>query len=237
VETEIDGNVPLLVFDNHDRPRLDARFGDGIHDVEIQRVISTILFASGGTSLMYYGDEIGMKTTPPTRVEDVKDKMAGIAGWPRFKGRDGERTPMQWDAKKNAGFSAGTPWLPVPPSAVTINVTAEERDPSSLLAWYRNLIRLKKTVPALESGANVMLDTENTKVLSWKREIAGRPPVVVALNFTGEPQTVNLEGAGLADGSVVTLLKSPGATDPTTLKSIPLGPYGVYIGQLKVAKR
>jgi len=236
-ETEIDGNVPLLVFDNHDRPRLDARFGDGIHDVEIQRVISTILFASGGTSLMYYGDEIGMKTTPPTRVEDVKDKMAGIAGWPRFKGRDGERTPMQWDAKKNAGFSAGTPWLPVPPSAVTINVTAEERDPSSLLAWYRNLIRLKKTVPALESGANVMLDTENTKVLSWKREIAGRPPVVVALNFTGEPQTVNLEGAGLADGSVVTLLKSPGATDPTTLKSIPLGPYGVYIGQLKVAKR
>ena len=236
-ETKIDGNVPLLVFDNHDRPRLDARFGDGIHDVEIQRVISTILFASGGTSLMYYGDEIGMKTTPPTRVEDVKDKMAGIAGWPRFKGRDGERTPMQWDAKKNAGFSAGTPWLPVPPSAVTINVTAEERDPSSLLAWYRNLIRLKKTVPALESGANVMLDTENTKVLSWKREIAGRPPVVVALNFTGEPQTVNLEGAGLADGSVVTLLKSPGATDPTTLKSIPLGPYGVYIGQLKVAKR
>ena len=235
-ETEIDGNVPLLVFDNHDRPRLDARFGDGVHDVAIQRVISTILFASGGTSLMYDGDEIGMKTTPPTRVEDVKDRMAGVAGWPRFKGRDGERTPMQWDANKNAGFSTGNPWLPVPPSASKINVEAEERDPDSLLAWYRSLIRLKKSVPALESGANVMLDTENTKVLSWKREVAGEPPVIVAVNFTAEPQTIDLAGHGLVDGAMTTLLKSPGATDAVALKSIALGPYGVYIGQLKAAK-
>jgi alpha-glucosidase len=236
-ETGIDGNVPLIVFDNHDRPRLDARFGDGIHDVAIQRVLSTILFASGGASLMYYGDEIGMKTTPPTRVEDVKDRMAGVAGWPRFKGRDGERTPMQWDAGKNAGFSAGSPWLPVPPSAATINVAAEESDPDSLLAWYRSLIRLKKSVPALESGANVMLDTENTKVLSWKREIAGRAPVIVAVNFTADPQTVDLAGPGQHDGPMTTLLKSPGATDPAALKSISLGPYGVYIGELKLTKR
>jgi alpha-glucosidase len=235
-ETDIEGNAPLLVFDNHDRPRLDARFGDGVHDVAIQRVISTILFASGGASLMYYGDEIGMKTTPPTRVEDVKDRMAGVAGWPRFKGRDGERTPMQWDANKEAGFTTGTPWLPVPPSAATINVAAEERDPDSLLAWYRGLIRLKSTVPALERGANVMLDTENTKVLSWKRQVAGSAPVVVAVNFTSAPQTVNLVGHGIPDGQLTTLLMSPGASNPASLKSVPLGPYGVYIGQIKSAR-
>ncbi len=116
VETQIGPNTPLLLFDNHDVPRIDARYGDGVHDTDIQRVLSTILFASQGTALFYYGDEIGMKTTPPTRKEDVKDPI-GITGWPKEKGRDGERTPMQWDASANAGFSTGRPWLPVPPSA------------------------------------------------------------------------------------------------------------------------
>ncbi len=117
---------------------LDARYGDGVHDTDIQRVISTMLFASRGAALFYYGDEIGMKTTPPTRKEDVKDPI-GITGWPKEKGRDGERTPMQWDASVNAGFTAAgaTPWLPVPPSAATINVAAEQSDPNSLLAWYQ----------------------------------------------------------------------------------------------------
>ena len=104
METKIDGNVPLLVFDNHDNPRLDARYGDGVHNADIERVISTILFASRGASLFYYGDEIGMKTTPPTRKEDVKDPV-GMTGWPKEKGRDGERTPMQWDTTSEAGFT------------------------------------------------------------------------------------------------------------------------------------
>ena len=149
VETQIDGNMPLLVFDNHDNPRLDARYGDGVHDTDIQRVISTVLFASRGASLFYYGDEIGMKTTPPTRKEDVKDPV-GVTGWPKDKGRDGERTPMQWDATANAGFTkaGATPWLPVPPTSATINVEAEKANPDSLLAWYQALIHLKKTNPA-----------------------------------------------------------------------------------------
>jgi len=78
-----------------------------------------------------------------------------------------------------------------------------------------------------------MLDTVNTKVLSWKREAAGAPPVVVALNFTAEPQTVNLVGPGLPDGPLNTLLKTPGGANPASLKTIQLAPYGVYIGQLQ----
>jgi alpha-glucosidase len=232
VETRIGGNVPLLLFDNHDNPRIDARYGDGVHDVDIQRVISTVLFASRGTSLFYYGDEIGMKTTPPTRKEDVRDPV-GVTYWPTFKGRDGERTPMQWDATANAGFSSSaTPWLPVPPTYAAVNVQAEKTDPNSLLAWYRSLIQLKKTNPALAQGEDIMLDTANTKVLSWLRQTPGEPPVVVSLNFTAEPQTVSLSILG-ATGKVKTLLKTPGAADPAWLGQFQLGPFGVFIGEVQ----
>jgi alpha-glucosidase len=229
-ETGLNGHVPLLLFDNHDNPRIDARYGDGVHDTDIQRVLSTILFTSRGTSLFYYGDEIGMKTTPPTRKEDVKDPV-GVTGWPKEKGRDGERTPMQWDSSANAGFTptSATPWLPVPASASTANVKAEETDPTSLLAWYRNLIHLKKAVPAFANGDNEMLDTANTKVLSWERKAAGSPAVVVSVNFTAEPQTVNLGAAG----KVKTLLKTPGSKDPASLSEIELGPFGVFVGEVE----
>ncbi len=232
-ETKLDNNVPLLVFDNHDQPRMDVRYGDGVHDTAIQRVLSTILFASGGASLMYYGDELGMKTTPPTRKEDVKDTMTGLAAWPRFKGRDGERTPMQWNDSTNAGFTTGTPWLPVPPTASTVNVKAEEGEPDSLLTWYRALIRLKKTIPALERGSSTMMDTKNTKVLSWIRHSPGVPSVLVSLNFTSEPQTIDIVGPWSdAKGKLQTLLKSPGDTDPVRPDRIELAPFGVFIGEI-----
>ncbi|HUV69565.1 MAG TPA: alpha-glucosidase [Terracidiphilus sp.] len=234
VEMHTNAHVPLLVFDNHDNARLDVRYGDGVHDKDIQRVIATVLFASRGAALFYYGDEIGMKTTPPTRKQDVKDPI-GITGWPKEKGRDGERTPMQWNTSAHAGFSKGTPWLPVPPSAATVNVVMEKNDPDSLFAWYQSLIRLKKTVPAFENGANIMLDTENNKVLSWMRKAPGAAPVVVSVNFTAEAQKVNLAtgGAGVGPRHLKTLLKTPGGADPASLGAIELGPFGVYIGEMQ----
>jgi len=234
VQTQIGHNTPLLLFDNHDQPRLDARYGDGIHDTDIQRAIATVLFASRGAALFYYGDEIGMRTTPPKRKADVKDPI-GITGWPKEKGRDGERTPMQWDGSANAGFTQGAPWLPVPKSAAAINVEAEKNDPNSLLAWYRSLIQLKKTNPAFARGENLMLDTENAKVLSWMRQAHGTAEVVVAVNFTAGPQTVSLAAseAGMQARRLKTLLKTPGGKDPVRLDAIRLGPYGVYIGEVR----
>jgi alpha-glucosidase len=232
-ETGLGGHVPLLVFDNHDNPRLDARYGDGVHNTDIQRVISSVLFLSRGVALFYYGDEIGMKTTPPTRKEDVKDPV-GVTGWPKEKGRDGERTPMQWNTSANAGFtSAGVaPWLPVPPSAAAINVKAEIADPNSLLAWYQSVIRLKKTNLAFARGDNTMLDTTNNKVLSWLRRAPGAKPVVISANFTAEPQTVSLTVPGFS-GKVKTLLKTSGAADPGSIGQIQLGPFGVYVGEIE----
>ncbi len=233
-ETRLDGNVPLIVFENHDNPRIDMRYGDGVHDTDITRVISTILFATRGASLFYYGSEIGMKTTPPKRKEDVRDPV-GITGWPKMKGRDGERTPMQWDDSQYAGFSTVKPWLPVPPNKATINVKAEQVEPNSILAWYESLIQLKKTNPALRSGSNVMLDNTNTKVLSWLRKGPGNNAVVVATNFTAEPQTVNLSAAsaGVSGTHLTTLLKTPGSADPASITAVSLPPFGVYIGQVQ----
>jgi alpha-glucosidase len=230
-ETKLGSNIPLFDFDNHDNPRLDVRYGDGVHDTDIQRLISTLLLASRGAALLYYGDEIGMKTTPPTRREDVRDSE-GLTGWPKEKGRDGERTPMQWDETVNAGFSKATPWLPVPPSASTINVQSEKGDPNSLFTWYRSLIQLKKSNPALAHGENVMLDTENINVLSWMRKAPGARTVVVAANFTAAPQTVSLAIPG-ASAKPRTLLKTPGGADPASLAVIELGPFGVYIGEVR----
>jgi alpha-glucosidase len=235
VETQINGNTPMIVFDNHDNQRLDMRYGDGVHNTDIDRVIATVLFATHGASMFYYGDEIGMVTTPPTRKEDVKDPV-GITGWPKDKGRDGERTPMQWAAATGAGFtSSATPWLPIPPSYTTVNVQTEQGKPDSMLTWYETLIRLKKTNPALEHGDNVMLDPTNTKVLSWMRSAPGAASVVVAANFTAEPQSVNLTtgGAVPTKGTVTTLLKSPGGADPKWIDHIELGPFGVYVGEVK----
>jgi alpha-glucosidase len=233
-EKQLSAHTPLLFIDNHDNRRVDARYGDGVHDVDIQRVMATILLASRGSALVYYGDEIGMKTTPPERKEDVKDPI-GIIGWPIEKGRDGERTPMQWDATRTAGFTTGTPWLPVPPSAKTINVRAEQIDPDSLLAWYKALIQLKKTVPAFESGANIMLDPENTKVLSWMRQATGAPQIVVCVNFSANPETVDLTigGAGVRKRELKTLLKTPGGPETLAINRIELGPFGVYIGEVQ----
>jgi alpha-glucosidase len=233
-ETKLDGNEPLFVFDNHDNPRIDARYGDGVHNLDIERMLAAILFTSRDSALFYYGDEIGMKTTPPTRVEDVRDPV-GRSGWPKEKGRDGERTPMQWTPGPNAGFTTGTPWLPIPPSYVTVNVQNEVSDYDSLLNWYKQLITLRRANPVVMSGKNVMLNTGASNVLAWARQVDGQPTVVVACNFTAVPQkfAFDLSAAGLTSKQAKTLMKTPGSADPASLDEVNLLPYGVYIGQVQ----
>jgi len=232
VQNDINGNEPLIVFDNHDNPRWD-RYGD---NPNIARVIATILFATRATALFYYGDEIGMVTTPPKRKEDVRDPV-GITGWPKDKGRDGERTPMQWDDSPNAGFTGPNvkPWLPIPPSYKTVNVKTETGNPNSLLNWYKQLIAFRRSTPALRDGKNIMLNTSNNNVLSWLRQAPGEPAVVVACNFTAQPQKISFDLAaqGITSKRAKTLMKTPGSSDPSSLNNVQLPPYGVYMGQVQ----
>jgi alpha-glucosidase len=233
-EHEIDSDQPLFVFDNHDNPRSWNRYGDGKHNLDIARVIATLLLGTRSTAMMYYGEELGMTTTTPTRVEDVKDPIGKI-GWPKEKGRDGERTPMQWDGSPNAGFTTATPWLPVPPSYKTVNVALESREDDSLLAWYQRLIQLRRENPALHDGTLTMLNVSDNNALSWLRKAPDGQAVLVACNFTATAQTVtfDLSPQGVSGQKLTTLLQTPGSAEPESPASIKLPPYGVYIGQIQ----
>jgi alpha-glucosidase len=236
-ETELHGAQPLFVFDNHDNPRSWDRFGDGVHNEQIAKMIATLLLTSRATALMYYGEEIGMRTTVPTRVEDVKDPI-GITGWPLEKGRDGERTPMQWDSSAQAGFSTDAKtWLPIPATYVTVNVKSEEGDRGSLLSWYRNLIRLRRDLPGLHDGGEVMLDTANANVLTYVRTAPeGAKAVVVALNMSGEAQTIaiDLGAAGLKSMDARTIV-SDGVVSGSVvdLKRVTLPAFGSWVATVE----
>ena len=237
VETQVHGSQPLLVFDNHDNVRSIDRFGDGTHNVEIAKVIAAVLLTTRSTALTYYGAEIGMPTTTPTRREDVKDPI-GITGWPREKGRDGERTPMQWTPGPQAGFSnnANT-WLPIAADYKTVNVETESAAPDSLLNWHKKLIALRRSNPALHDGGIVMLNRDDADVLAYVRTAAGgASPVVVAINLSGSPKTVSLDAnaAGVTGSTVHTLAASnPSMESVTALHSITLPPYSAWVGSVQ----
>jgi alpha-glucosidase len=233
-ETGLGNHEPLLVLDNHDNPRWD-RYGDGVHDDDIGRVLATVILGSRGQAMYYYGDEIGMTTTPPKRKEDVRDPV-GVTGWPKEKGRDGERTPMQWMAGPNAGFSStgGKTWLPIPSNATAINVGAQDGRNDTLLTWYRQLGALRKTNAALREGEQVMLNTEDPHVLAWLRRTPKGEAVLFACNFTAESQSVSfdLKTLDVHATNVSALLNSPGQAAPTSLTAITLKPFGVVVLRL-----
>jgi alpha-glucosidase len=235
--TEIHHSQPLLVFDNHDNVRSWDRFGDGIHNAEIARIIATLLLTSRAAVLLYQGEEIGQRTAPPERREQVRDPL-GIRGWPREKGRDGERTPMPWDASSpQAGFSTNpSTWLPVTPDYATINVQSELTDPESLLSWHRHLISMRRSYAALRSGRLVMLDRDNKSVLTYARVAADGAIMVVSLNMSAAPQriSVNLAAAGLPGASLATLLSSPGViADADCGAAIDLPPYAAWVAAVR----
>ncbi len=233
VETQVHGSQPLIVFDNHDNVRSIDRFGDGVHNLEIAKVMATLLFTTRATALTYYGAPIGMTTNTPTRREDVKDPI-GIAGWPRQKGRDGERTPMQWSPAPQAGFSANAQtWLPVPPSYKAVNVETEKADPGSLLNWYKRMISLRRTEAALRDGGMVMLDVGDADVLAYLRTAPdGKGDVAVLMNMSGEAKMVSVDVN--AKGKLRTLAATDASLKQVaTLKGVILPPFAAWVVSLK----
>jgi alpha-glucosidase len=219
---------PTFVISNHDIVRSYDRYGDGQHNDPIAKLMAGLYLTLRGTPIMYYGEEIGMKTTSPTRKEDVKDPI-GRTGWPKEKGRDGERTPMQWDESANAGFSTAAPWLPVPPTAKTHNVADESRDPESVLAFYKNVLKVRHTNKALLNGSYVPLNENDQNVLSYLRAY-GDQAVLVALNMSGAEQRVNFDISQRGFSTAKSLV----ATGKSSVQGgvVTLEPYGVFIGQL-----
>ena len=193
------GAWPNWVMGNHDQPRVASRIGTGQ-----ARVAAMLLLTLRGTPTMYYGEEIGMSNgrIAPEQVQDPAEKNQPGIGM----GRDPERTPMLWDRSANAGFTTGTPWLPVNTDFGSSNVATESANPQSMLALYRKLLQLRRKHPALHAG-EVHEVRSKRGVLSYVRSFEGKR-FQVLLNFTGEVQTANCY-----DGRVVvtTILDGEGA--------------------------
>ncbi len=226
------GEWPVWVMSNHDIRRAYSRFADGKHDDDIAKVMAAMYLLLRGTPIMYYGEEIGMQNNDPTRKEDVKDPI-GILGWPEEKGRDGERTPMQWDKAPNAGFTKGIPWLPVPMSYETHNVATEKADPNSILNFYKNLLAIRHTNSALLDGDYVAVNPDDANVYSYLRRYKGEA-VLVVLNMSESAQTVSFDLApqGFKAKEAKTLLTTTNAGATQALSGVSLPPYTVYVGEV-----
>jgi alpha-glucosidase len=227
---ESSGGWPVFVLSNHDMVRSYNRYGDGVHNDDIAKLMASLYLTLRGTPIIYYGEEIGMQNNDPERKEDVKDPI-GKLGWPQEKGRDGERTPMQWNDSPNAGFSQAPSWLPVPATYKTHNVAAESKDPNSILNVYRRLLSLRRTNPALREGDYTALNPADPNVLSYLRSYKGEA-VLVALNMSGTAQkvTFNLDSQGFPKAGFKSLLTSGQAALQGQTVSLP--PFAVFIAQV-----
>ncbi len=222
---------PEFFFSNHDQPRQWDRYGDGVHNDQIAKLMAVLLLTTRGTPQMYYGEELGMRTTDPARIEDVHDPI-GKLGWPTEKGRDGERTPMQWNSSPNAGFTTSTtPWLKVPPSAATYNVETETKDPDSVFNAYKRLLALRKSNPALRDGSYEAVNKDDPDVFSFVRK-GGTSTVLVALNMSNHAKTVSFQLAKKAvkGPSAAVLFSSPRlSAGVLELDRVELPPFGAVV--------
>ena len=224
---------PEYFFSNHDQPRQWDRYGDGgPHNDQIAKLMAVLELCTRGTPQMYYGEELGMRTTDPKRIEDVHDPI-GKLGWPKEKGRDGERTPMQWDGTGSAGFTTGKPWLAVPPSAKTYNVETESKDPHSIFSAYKKLLALRKTNEALRDGKQEDIDPTDPSVYAFLRRTAGKT-VLVAMNMSGKPQKVKFDWASSGvQGTSLEALFEAGEIGRDKGNVVTIGPYAAMVAEIR----
>jgi oligo-1,6-glucosidase len=200
-----------LYWDNHDQPRIVSRFGDdGRYRRESATMLATVLHLHRGTPYVYQGEELGMTNAHFTQFSDYQDieslrhiseaRARGhstdeelLEGLARMS-RDNARTPAQWDDSEHAGFTTGTPWLPVNENYRTINAAAERADPRSVFHHYRRLVQLRHDDPVVALGDFTMLLPDDEHVYAFTRRL-GDDALLVVGNFTGEQQAVDVGDA------------------------------------------
>ena len=191
-----------IFLSNHDQARLVSRYGNDSPPFRSPsaKMLNTFLLSMRGTPYCYYGDELGMTNSGFKSISQYKD-ISAINGYQKvlneggdtlqylknmeFGSRDNGRTPMQWDATSQAGFTTGIPWLPVPANYVSINVAAEEQDPASVLNHFKKMVQLRKTNPVLVYGQYQLLAPENPDIYAYTRTL-GAQKVLVLLNFSAK---------------------------------------------------
>ncbi len=198
------GLEPTWALSNHDLPRPASRFGE-----RRSRLAALILLTLRGTICLYAGEEIGMVDAAPLPGPTL-DRA----------GRDAQRTPMQWDASPTGGFTTGRPWLPLI-DPLTRNVAAQRADPTSLLAWYRQLLAMRRSSAALRHGS-LTLHQLHPEVLAFSRQ-AGEERLLVLANLGDQPVTVDVASYGATDEVVAQTGMLARALSPSALRLDPRG--------------
>lgn len=200
-EMEKGGGWNALFWCNHDQPRIVSRIGnEKEYRVKSAKCLATAIHGLKGTPYIYQGEEIGMTNAGYTSIDEYMDieslnyynilKLQGkseeevirILG---AKSRDNSRTPMQWDASENAGFTNGTPWLKVCDRYKEIN-TESRHEPDSVFQYYKELVKLRKELPVIQKGSVTPLLREDKEILAYKREYQGKELYVFCNFFDGE---------------------------------------------------
>ena len=198
-----------LYWNNHDQPRVVSRFGDDHPDywAASAKALATVLHGMRGTPFVYQGEELGMTNYPFRNPQDHKDleavnyyrdaleagrdEIAALAGLAKIS-RDNARTPMQWDAGPNAGFTTGDPWLPVNPNYTWLNAAAQIDMIDSVFAHYQALIRLRHELPILVDGDFTPLMAEDPQIWAYTRTTPSGRLLVIA-NCGRDPRTVEID--------------------------------------------
>ena len=209
-----------LYWSNHDRPRAVSRFGDDSpqHREASAKALATVLHLMRGTPYVYQGEELGMTNTVLERLEDYRDveslnyfreateargaDPAAVLRAMAYAGRDNSRTPVQWDASANAGFTTGEPWIPVTPNYVEINAAAQVDDPTSVFSHYRELVRLRHELAIVADGSLTMHLLDDEQVFAYSRAL-GDEGLLVLANLSSSPATVDAAALGWTSGRVV----------------------------------
>ncbi|MDX8526435.1 alpha glucosidase [Mesorhizobium sp. MSK_1335] len=211
-------------FSNHDVMRVASRWAANEPDpTAYLKVISALLMSLRGSVCIYQGEELGLGEAE-LKFEDLQDPY-GIRFWPEFKGRDGCRTPMVWDAAaRNGGFSTAKPWLPVPGKHLSHAVNVQQGDASSLLEHYRRFLAFRRQHPALAKGDIDFIESGGDTVAFTRRE--GNERIVCAFNLGSKPAVVDL-GQGTLQP-----LPGHGFSGQTGTGPVRLGGYGAWFGRI-----
>ena len=202
-QTGLDGvGWNSLYLNNHDQPRMVSRFGDdGKYWKESAKMLAICLHMMQGTPYIYQGEEIGMKNIEFQSIEECND-IEAINAYKEYtsdgrispedmmryinkKGRDNARTPMQWNDTENAGFTTGTPWFTVNPNYKEVNVAEQEKDPDSILNFYKHLIQMRKEYPIIVYGSYKLLYPDHKTAFVYERMLEDEK-LLVACNFSAE---------------------------------------------------
>ncbi len=230
-----------LFWNNHDQPRAVSRFGDDrpqYREVSA-KMLATCLHMMQGSPYIYQGEELGMTNYPFQSPDDFRDiesinaykewcesgRLPHETFWPcmTFKSRDNARTPMQWDDSPQAGFTDGTPWIPVNPNYREINAKAETANPASVFHYYKKLIALRKQNPIMVYGKYELLLEESEELFVYTRTLE-QEKLLVVCNFTDKETPFTIPGEFIGMPCLISNLENGYEKQDITVK-----PYEAFV--------